>query len=88
MQGNIGAKVNAQGFKKSWIGYKLHIDSTDAGLPISCIFSSASLHDSQVAIPLADMTALRVTYLYESMITQKSMVVSALLTRTREATRT
>ena len=64
---NIGAKVNEQGFKKSWIGYKLHIDSTDAGLPISCIFSSASLHDSQVAIPLADMTALRVTYLYECM---------------------
>ena len=47
--------------------YKFHIDATDAGLPISCILSSASLHDSQVAIPLSDMTAQRVTYLYECM---------------------
>ena len=64
---DIGAKVDAQGFKNSWVGYKFHIDSTDAGIPISCILSSASLHDSQVAIPLADMSAQRVTYLYECM---------------------
>ena len=62
-----GAKVNAQGFRNGWIGYKFHIDATDAGLPISCILSSASLHDSQVAIPLSDMTAQRATYLYECM---------------------
>ena len=41
-----GAKVNAQGFRNGWIGYKFHIDATDAGLPVSCILSSASLHDS------------------------------------------
>ena len=64
---DIGAKVDAQGNKNSWVGYKLHIDSTDAGIPISCILSSASLHDSQVAIPLADLSAQRVTYLYEFM---------------------
>ena len=62
-----GAKVDAQGNKNSWVGYKLHIDSTDAGIPVSCILSSASLHDSQVAIPLADLSAQRVTYLYECM---------------------
>ena len=62
-----GAKVNAQGFRNGWIGYKFHLDVTDAGLAISCILSSASLHDSQVAIPLSDMTAQRVTYLYECM---------------------
>ena len=62
-----GAKINAQGFRNGWIGYKFHIDATDAGLAISCILSSASLHDSQVAIPLSDMTAQRVTYLYECM---------------------
>ena len=56
-----GAKVNAQGFRNGWIGYKFHIDATDAGLPVSCILSSASLHDSQVAISLSDMTAQRVT---------------------------
>ena len=41
-----GAKVNAQGLKNAWVGYKFHIDATDAGLPVSCILSSASLHDS------------------------------------------
>ena len=63
----IGAKVDAQGNKNSWVGYKLHIDTTDAGIPVSCILSSASLHDSQVAIPLADLSTQRVTYLYECM---------------------
>ena len=65
--GDIGAKVDAQGFKNSWVGYKLHIDTADAGIPISCILSSATLHDSQVAILLADLSAQRVTYLYECM---------------------
>ena len=64
---DIGAKVDAQGNKNSWIGYKLHIDTTDAGIPVSCILSPASLHDSQVAIPLADLSAQGVTYLYECM---------------------
>ena len=41
-----GAKVNAQGFRNGWIGYKLHIDATDSGLPVSCILSSASMHES------------------------------------------
>ena len=62
-----GAKVDAQGLKNSWVGYKFHIDSTDAGIPVSCILSSASLNDSQVAIPLADLSAQCVTYLYECM---------------------
>jgi hypothetical protein len=51
----------------SWIGYKLHIDAADGGIPLSCILTSASLHDSQVAIPLATMTAERVTNLYDLM---------------------
>ena len=62
-----GAKVNAQGFRNAWVGYKLHIDAIDAGIPVSCLLSSASVHDNQVAIPLADMTAQRVTCLYECM---------------------
>ena len=62
-----GAKVDAQGFKNSWVGYKLHIDTAEGGIPVSCILSSASLHDGQAAIPLADMSAQRVTYLYECM---------------------
>ena len=54
-------------FWKSWIGYKLHTDVADGGIPPSCILTSASLHDSQAAIPLATMSAARVTNLYDLM---------------------
>jgi hypothetical protein len=39
----------------------------DGDIPISAILTAASLHDSQVAIPLATMTAQRVTNLYDLM---------------------
>lgn len=64
---DIGAKVNSKGLLQRWIGYKLHIDSADGQIPISCILTSASVHDSQVAIPLAKMSASRVTSLYDLM---------------------
>jgi hypothetical protein len=62
-----GSKCNAQGYKNSWNGYKLHFDVADGGIPVSAILTSASVHDSQVAIPLATMTAQRVTNLYDLM---------------------
>jgi len=52
-----------------WRGYKLHLDVADGQIPISGILTAASLHDSQVAIPLATMTAQRVTSLYDVMDT-------------------
>ena len=61
---DVGTKRNAKGYQESWIGYKLHIDAADGGIPLSCILTSASANDSQVAIPLATMTAARVTNLY------------------------
>ena len=64
---DVGSKRNAKGHQQSWIGYKLHIDAADGGIPLSCILTSASLHDSQVAIPLATMTSARVTNLYDLM---------------------
>jgi hypothetical protein len=64
---DVGTKTNAKGYKTSWIGYKLHIDSIDGDIPVSAVLSSASLHDSQVAIPLAQMTAGRITSLYDLM---------------------
>lgn len=64
---DVGAKRNAKGYKTSWIGYKLHIDSIDGDIPVSAVLSSASLHDSQAAIPLAQMTAERITSLYDLM---------------------
>jgi len=64
---DIGTKRNSKGFQESWKGYKLHIDTADGGIPISAILTSASVHDSQVAIPLATLTARRVTNLYDLM---------------------
>ena len=63
----VGTKRNAKGHTTSWIGYKLHLDVADGDIPISAVLTSASLHDSQVAVPLATMTASRVTNLYDLM---------------------
>jgi IS5 family transposase len=64
---DVGCKTNSQGHKDFWIGYKLHLDVADGQIPISCVLTSASLHDSQVAVPLAELTAQRVTSLYDLM---------------------
>lgn len=64
---DVGSKKNSKGYKSSWTGYKLHIDSADGGIPISCVLTSASVHDSQVAIPLAKISNERVTNLYDLM---------------------
>jgi hypothetical protein len=64
---SIGCKTNSQGRKETWRGYKLHWDVADGQIPISCLLTSASLHDSQAAIPLATLTAARVTSLYDLM---------------------
>lgn len=63
----VGTKRNAKGYTTSWIGYKLHIDTADGDIPVTVLLTSASLHDSQVAIPLATMTAARVANLYDLM---------------------
>jgi len=52
-QCDIGGKKNSQGNTDYWRGYKLHLDVADGQIPISAVLTSASLHDSQVAIPLA-----------------------------------
>ena len=62
-----GCKKNSKGYVESWIGYKLHIDTADSGVPISLILTSASVHDSQVAIPLALTSAQRVQSCYDLM---------------------
>ena len=64
---NVGSKKNSKGYRETWVGYKLHLDVADGQIPISCILTSASLHDSQAAIPLARLTARRVTNLYDLM---------------------
>jgi hypothetical protein len=66
-QCDVGTKKNSKGYKESWIGYKLHLDSIDGQIPVSCVLTSASTHDSQVAIPLTAMTKERVNNLYDLM---------------------
>lgn len=62
-----GTKKNSKGFKETWIGYKLHADVNDCGLPVTVLLTAASLHDSQVAIPMMKMSSARVRYLYDLM---------------------
>ena len=62
-----GCKKNSQGNVSYWKGYKIHLDVTDAGIPISVVVTGANVHDSQVAIPLERMTETRVTHLYSLM---------------------
>lgn len=64
---DAGTKTNSQGRKSTWIGYKLHLDVADGQIPITSILTSASLHDSQAALPLATITATRVANLYDLM---------------------
>ncbi len=64
---DTGTKRNSKGYRESWRGYRLHIDAADGDIPISRILTSASLHDSQAAIPLSRMTARRVDHCHQLM---------------------
>lgn len=64
---DLGRKCNSQGHEECWRGYKLHADVADGGIPISAVVTSASVHDSQVAVPLAQMSAERVRNCYDLM---------------------
>ena len=66
-QCDLGGKKDSHGNNHYWRGYKLHWDVADGQIPISAVLTSASVHDSQVAIPLATMSRQRVTYCYELM---------------------
>lgn len=48
-----------------WCGYKLHLAVGDGEVPLAAILSSASLHDSQAAIPLMQMSSARAKILYD-----------------------
>lgn len=60
-----GCKKNSQGKTEQWKGGKLHIAAGDGDVPLAFLLSSASMHDSQGAIPLMQMTYTRVTSLYD-----------------------
>jgi len=62
---DTGTKKNAKGFKESWKGYKAHIATADGDIPIAVVVSAASVHDSQVFMPLLAKVKSSVTALYD-----------------------
>lgn len=61
----LGVKKSSSGHQQYWRGYKLHLAVADGQIPLSCLLTAASRHDSPAAIPLATLTAPRVTSLYD-----------------------
>ena len=66
-QCDVGTKRNSKGHTTHWIGYKLHLSVVDGDIPAAAILTSASTHDSQVAIPLMQMTNERLDTMYDLM---------------------
>lgn len=64
---DYGSKRDSQGFQYTWKGYKYHIDTIDGDIPVSVILTSASVHDSQVALPLRKLTMRKINFCYELM---------------------
>lgn len=62
-----GGKKNSKGKTHFWPGYKLHLDVSDLGVPLTAVVTGANVHDSQVAIPMEKMTERKVAYLYSLM---------------------
>jgi len=62
---DTGIKKDAKGHRNKWRGGKLHISSVDGDIPITAIYSSASVHDSSLALPMIQETSSRVNYLYD-----------------------
>lgn len=64
---DIGVKQDTHGKLHFWIGYKLHLDWSDSGFPLACHITSASMHDSQIAIPMSKRLARICVAFYEVM---------------------
>jgi hypothetical protein len=64
---DIGAKKGSDGYQMMFRGYKLHAAVSDDCIPLSIIVTSASLNDSEAAIPLAGKAHQIATNLYDLM---------------------
>jgi IS5 family transposase len=62
---DTGCKPDTHGHLHSWTGYKFHVITNEDGIPLGALTTAASVNDSQVAIPLLQLTARRVTALYD-----------------------
>lgn len=64
---DVGGKRDSKGNTSYWVGYKFHVSVDEWGLPLAAVTTAASVHDSQVAIPLFKLVQRRVTVLYDLM---------------------
>ena len=64
-QCDVGIKQNAKGNRYKWIGGKLHMTVVDGDIPVTAIYSSASVHDSSLALPMISKSSSKVNYLYD-----------------------
>lgn len=64
-QCDTSIKQNSKGNRYRWTGGKLHLSVVDGDIPITAIYSSASVHDSSLALPLIKETSQKVNYLYD-----------------------
>jgi transposase len=64
---SCGCKRNSKGNASFWYGYKLHLDVSDCGFPLSAVVSGANVADCQVAIILEKMTEQKVSFCYSLM---------------------
>lgn len=62
-----GCKKNSQGNVSFWKGYKLHLDVTDMGIPVTAVVTEANVHDSQLAIPMEKLLERKITHCYSLM---------------------
>jgi hypothetical protein len=67
MECTWGCKKNSQGNVSFWKGYKLHLDVTDMGIPVTAVVTGANVHDSQLAIPMEKLTERKIHHLYSLM---------------------
>ena len=63
----FGYKRNSHGNYSSWKGYKLHLDVSDWGYPITACVTGADVPDCFLAIPMEKMTEQKVTFCYSLM---------------------
>lgn len=62
-----GVKRDTDGHTYCWRGYKAHLSWADRMVPLLCVTTSASVHDSQVVIPMMKRIATAVTGLHDLM---------------------
>jgi transposase len=64
---SYGCKKNSQGNIYFWRGYKLHLDVSDIGFPLSACVTGANARDSRLAIIMEKMTGRKVSFCYSLM---------------------